>query len=40
MGFDAAFDYAGPAAIFREHAALSAFENNGTRDFDLGASRG
>jgi assimilatory nitrate reductase catalytic subunit len=35
MGFGAAFDYAGPAAIFREHAALSAFENNGTRDFDL-----
>src|SRR5208337_4206598 len=28
MGFGAAF--------FREHAALSAFENNGTRDFDLG----
>ncbi|MGH6844031.1 MAG: molybdopterin dinucleotide binding domain-containing protein, partial [Methylocella sp.] len=36
MGFGAAFAYAGPAAIFREHAALSAFENNGTRDFDLG----
>jgi assimilatory nitrate reductase catalytic subunit len=36
MGFGAAFDYAGPAAVFREHAALSAFENNGTRDFDLG----
>jgi assimilatory nitrate reductase catalytic subunit len=25
------------ADIFREHAALSAFENNGTRDFDIGA---
>jgi len=36
MGFGAAFAYPGPAAIFREHAALSAFENNGTRDFDLG----
>ncbi len=36
MGFGAAFDYSGPAAIFREHAALSAFENNGTRDFDIG----
>ena len=36
MGFAAAFDYAGPAAIFREHAALSAFENDGARDFDLG----
>ena len=40
MGFGAAFDYAGPAAIFREHAALSAFENNGTRDFDLGCLAG
>jgi len=37
MGFGAAFDYPGPIAIFREHAALSAFENNGSRDFDLGA---
>ncbi|MDE2165212.1 MAG: molybdopterin-dependent oxidoreductase [Alphaproteobacteria bacterium] len=36
MGFDAAFDYDGPAAIFREHARLSAFENNGRRDFDIG----
>ena len=26
--------------IFREHAALSAFENDGTRDFDLSRSRG
>jgi assimilatory nitrate reductase catalytic subunit len=40
MGFGAAFDYAGPAAIFREHAALSAFENNGTRDLDLGGLAG
>jgi assimilatory nitrate reductase catalytic subunit len=36
MGFGAAFDYAGPAAIFREHAALSAFENDGARLFDIG----
>jgi assimilatory nitrate reductase catalytic subunit len=36
LGHGAAFDYPGPAAIFREHAALSAFENGGTRDFDLG----
>ena len=36
MGFSG-FDYASPADIFREHAALSAFENGGTRDFDLGA---
>ncbi len=35
LGFGAAFDWTGPAAIFREHAALSAFENEGTRDFDL-----
>ena len=36
MGFDG-FDFDGPAAIFREHAALSAFENNGSRAFDIGA---
>jgi assimilatory nitrate reductase catalytic subunit len=41
MGFAAWFDYAGPAAVFAEHAALSAFENNGSRDFDLsGCSAG
>jgi assimilatory nitrate reductase catalytic subunit len=37
MGFADAFNYAGPAAIFREHAALSAFENKGDRLFDIGA---
>ncbi|GGF06162.1 nitrate reductase [Aliidongia dinghuensis] len=31
-----AFTYDGPAAIFREHAALSGFENGGTRGFDIG----
>jgi assimilatory nitrate reductase catalytic subunit len=36
LGFAAAFDYGSAAAIFREHAALSAFENNGSRDFDIG----
>ncbi|WP_370198874.1 molybdopterin-dependent oxidoreductase [Roseibium sp.] len=36
MGF-AGFDYTSAADIFREHAALSAFENDGTRDFDIGA---
>ncbi len=36
MGFEEGFTYANPAAIFREHAALSAFENNGQRDFDIG----
>jgi assimilatory nitrate reductase catalytic subunit len=37
MGWAEAFDYHGPAEIFREHAALSAFENDGARAFDLGA---
>jgi assimilatory nitrate reductase catalytic subunit len=36
MGFGEGFDYDGPAAIFREYAALSSFENGGERDFDLG----
>ena len=37
MGFVTEFAYAGPADIFREHAALSAFENDGGRLFDIGA---
>ncbi len=37
MGFAQAFNYNGPAAIFREHAALSGFENFGERDFDISA---
>jgi assimilatory nitrate reductase catalytic subunit len=36
LGFGGAFNYSGPAEIFREHAALSAFENDGNRDFDIG----
>ncbi len=36
MGFGDAFDFSGPAAIFREHAALSTFENEGERLFDIG----
>ena len=36
MGWGDAFAYRGPADIFREHAALSAFENDGGRIFDLG----
>jgi assimilatory nitrate reductase catalytic subunit len=36
LGHSAAFGWNGVADIFREHAALSAFENNGTRDFDIG----
>ncbi|MET0437126.1 MAG: molybdopterin-dependent oxidoreductase [Devosia sp.] len=35
LGFSAAFPYASPAEIFAEHVALSAFENDGRRDFDL-----
>ncbi len=43
MGFGEAFDYASPAAIFREHAALSGFENDASergslRDFDISAA--
>jgi len=37
LGFGAAFEFRSPSEIFREHAALSAFENDGSRDFDLGA---
>jgi len=37
LGFGAAFDYKSSADVFREHAALSTFENNGSRDFDIGA---
>src|SRR5580704_11333954 len=37
LGFGAAFDFGSAADVFREHAALSAFENNGNRDFDIGA---
>jgi assimilatory nitrate reductase catalytic subunit len=36
MGFTEAFPYEMAADVFREHAALSAFENDGGRDFDLG----
>jgi assimilatory nitrate reductase catalytic subunit len=39
MGWPQAFAYRNPAEIFREHAALSAFENDGPRQrlFDIGA---
>jgi assimilatory nitrate reductase catalytic subunit len=36
MGNEHAFPYRSAADIFEEHARLSAFENNGTRDFDIG----
>ncbi|HXC30262.1 MAG TPA: molybdopterin-dependent oxidoreductase [Stellaceae bacterium] len=37
LGWGRAFAYRGPADIFREHAALSAFENDGGRLFDIAA---
>ncbi|KAA0591875.1 MULTISPECIES: nitrate reductase [Azospirillum] len=40
MGFADAFPYESAAAVFREHAALSDFENGGTRAFDIGALSG
>lgn len=35
MGFEHAFAYQHPSEIFREHAQLSAYHNDGQRDFDL-----
>ena len=35
LGFGEAFAYQHPAEIFREHAALSGFENEGARAFDI-----
>ncbi|UUP15949.1 nitrate reductase [Nitratireductor thuwali] len=40
MGFARAFGFRNAAEIFREHAALSALENAGARDFDIGAYSG
>jgi assimilatory nitrate reductase catalytic subunit len=37
LGHEQEFSFNSAAEIFREHAELSAFENDGTRDFDLGA---
>ncbi|NTF45074.1 nitrate reductase [Rhizobium rhizogenes] len=36
MGFSAAFSFQTAADIFAEHAGLSGFENDGSRDFDIG----
>jgi assimilatory nitrate reductase catalytic subunit len=36
LGFAEAFSFKSEADVFREHAALSGFENEGTRDFDIG----
>ncbi|MBI1425454.1 MAG: molybdopterin-dependent oxidoreductase [Gammaproteobacteria bacterium] len=40
LGFKKYFDYTHPSCIFREHAALSGYENAGTRDFDISALAG
>jgi assimilatory nitrate reductase catalytic subunit len=40
MGFGSAFAYRSAADVFREHAALSCFENEGQRDFDIGGLAG
>ncbi|WP_322522246.1 molybdopterin-dependent oxidoreductase [Guyparkeria halophila] len=40
LGFAEAFAYQGPTEIFREHAALSGYENDGSRDFDIAALAG
>lgn len=40
MGFGDAFAYHNAAGIFREHAALSAVDNGGIRDFDIGGLAG
>ncbi|MBC7800239.1 MAG: molybdopterin-dependent oxidoreductase, partial [Gemmatimonadaceae bacterium] len=37
LGWAEQFAWTGPAAVWREHAALSAFENDGARVFDIGA---
>ncbi|MGD8641544.1 MAG: molybdopterin-dependent oxidoreductase [Gammaproteobacteria bacterium] len=37
MGYGDAFSYEGPDEIFREHAALSGIDNQGSRDFDISA---
>jgi len=37
MGFGDAFAWRHPSEIFAEHARLTACENNGTRDLDIGA---
>ena len=40
MGWAEDFAWSGPAAVFREHAALSGFENDGRRVFDISALAG
>lgn len=40
LGFETAFPYTDVEDIFAEHAALSGFENAGSRDFDISALAG
>jgi len=40
MGFEEAFDYTTPGEIFDEYARLSAYQNNGQRDFDIASMIG
>lgn len=40
MGFRHGFNYSHPSEIFAEYAGLSSLENNGSRDFDIGAFAG
>lgn len=40
MGWESAFAWQTPAAVFREHAALSGFENKGRRLFDISGLAG
>ena len=40
LGFKKYFDYSHPSCIFREHAALSGYENTGDRQFDISALAG
>jgi len=37
MGYNEGFEYAGPASIFAEYAALTGAENDGSRDLDISA---
>ncbi len=37
LGYRAGFDFQTPAEIFREYVAMTAFENDGSRDLDIGA---
>jgi len=37
LGFTEAFSWQNASEVFTEYAAMSAYENNGSRDFDIGA---